>query len=144
MENYLINQNTLYLMEKDDNTIIKENNNEILVYDKILKVLDNNCKFYFSSLKGRIDSSSYLLKIQYKCPIIVSEEKEIIFFSLKINKKCMWINYQNLDNVSYSKKNVEIWFKNGTKIDLNISKNIVLNQILKSSRLESILKSKKR
>jgi len=57
----------------------------------------------------------------------------------------MWINYNSIEK--YSTKNSKesiIILKNGFKITLEISNHIISNQIFKSSRLESVLKSKKR
>ena len=60
------------------------------------------------------------------------------------NDKCIWINYDSISNfASLDPENVEILLKNNKKFILNISSRIISNQIFKSARLDSIMKSKK-
>ena len=145
MEDYLINNNTLYLVKNYEETLVFEEKNDFVVKKELSRLLDDNCKFHFSSLKGRMDSTAFLLSMPYKCPIIISEKDENIFFPLKKNNEIyVWINYQMIDSFKKDDKKVNIYFKNGEKLSVFSSLNIIKNQILKSSRLESILKSKNR
>ena len=142
---YIIKNETIFIESIGNNTKIIENKKEIIINNKINNIIDESCKYYCSSLTGRISSSSYLLGIYYKCPIIISEQLEIIMFPTSSirDSMCKWINYNHIDKYYKDKNNTVIEFKNGKKIALNTSIRIINNQILKSSRLESILKSKK-
>ena len=146
MDKYLINEDTLMLVPDYNRTKIIEKDITYLVNKRIFDILDESCKFYGSSYKGRVAGSNYLLGITYKTPIIVSEFKEIIMFptSSQHDFGCIWINYNHVDNFYTEKNKVYIKFKTGEKMSLDVSNRVVNNQILKSSRLESILKSKKR
>ena len=145
MDKYLINENTILLMSYNDKTKVLENNISYLINLKIIDIIDESCKYYGSSYKGRVSASNYLLGISYKVPIILSEYNEIIMFptSSQRDKNCIWINYSYVKNFYSLNNKVIIEFKNSKKIELDISKSVINNQILKSSRLESILKSKK-
>ena len=141
---YIINQNTILFLKNGNSTIIYENNNKKIIENKIEFLLNDCCKYYGSSLKGRIEGSNYLLGSIYKAPIIISEFKEIIMFPTASFKcsDCMWINYSWIEKYFFDNNKTFIIFKNGLKIEINISTKIINNQILRSSRLESILKSK--
>lgn len=142
---YLISKNTILVTKKGNNTLVYENNNSNLINKQIINIMDNSCKYYGSSLKGRIEGTNYLLGSIYKAPIIISEKKEIIMFPTSSfnSDDCTWINYNWIDNYYCNGGRTIICFKNGLKIELNISPKVINNQILRSSRLESILKSKK-
>ena len=146
MQNYIINEETLVLKANNKKTEIIEKNCEFIVAQQILSIIDESCKYYGSSLKGRREGSNYLLGNNYKVPIIIDEYQELIFFPTSSYKKedIIWINYYYIDKYYGKDNNTIIIFKNNKKISFNISNKIINNQILKSSRLESILKSKKR
>ena len=143
--NYFITKQTILIKKIGNKTTVYENNDKHLINKKIEDVLNDSCYYYGSSLKGRIEGSKYLLGSIYKAPIIISEVKEIIMFPTTSfnNDDCMWINYNWIERYYFDDYKSVILFKNGLKIELNVSRKIINNQILRSSRLESILKSKK-
>lgn len=143
---YIIDKNTILVIKSNNNTIIYDNKEKHVIKRKIKDVLNDCCKYYGSSLKGRIEGTNYLLGSIYKAPIIISEYQEIIMFPTSSFKcdDCMWINYAWIEKYFCDDNKTFIIFKNGLKIEINISTKIINNQILRSSRLESILKSKNR
>ena len=51
---YIINKDTYYLMFDGCKTVIKELSTELVIPgDNLMDILDNSCKYYGSSLKGR-------------------------------------------------------------------------------------------
>ena len=66
-------------------TVIYEDHECFIVDEKILKIMDSNCKYYGSSISGRIQGTYSLTGFNYKAPIIVEEDKSIIFFPIGIN-----------------------------------------------------------
>lgn len=145
MKNYLINKNTIVLYEKNNRSIIYEKNKNFIINKCIIDLINESCNYYCSSFKGRIEGSTYLLGNNYKTPIIISENLEIILFPTTSYKAidCVWINYNYIDKYYAEDDKTVIVFKNKKKITINIPNKIINKQILKSSRLESILKSKK-
>lgn len=146
MNNYIINESTIAVISNKNSTQILEKYQSLNIRDKAINIIDNSCKYYGSSFLGRCSATEYLIGIKYKCPIIISEVKEIIFFptaSYK-NEECLWINYKSVKKYyTNNDQQLEIEFTNSKKIIINLSNRVFCNQIFKSSRLESILRSKK-
>ena len=145
MEEYEINSNTLALISKNDKTKVYEKNRTFLVNQTANEIIENSCSFFGSSLSGRQKGTASLIGVTYKCPIIIEESKSIIFFptcSPRITT-CSWINLNNIENYySTGSGKVIIKFKNGQKLLLSSTYGIIDNQILRSTRLESVLRGR--
>ena len=145
MDKYLITNDTLVVMPYEgDKTKIVEKYVTYIINDLPLNIINKSCLYYGSSYKGRCDASEYMIGIKYKCPIIISEIKDILFFpttSVK-NPGCIWFNYKSVSKYYYNNKQLFVEIINGEKIIVDISNYTFSNQILKTSRLDSILKSK--
>jgi len=147
MEKYIINEKTLAIIPIDGRSKIVEDYITYMIDDSPFNILNNSCKYYGSSFEGRVSASDFLIGVKYKCPIIISETKKIIFFptSSYRQKECIWLNYEAISKYYVNKNNnLIVELHNNLKIELNLSARIFNNQLLKSSRLDSILKSKKR
>ena len=141
MNKYIINESTLVLFSLGNKTQVYEKYTNYIIDQDVSSIINNSCMYYGSSFKGRCDATEFLIGIRYKCPIIISERKCIIFFpttSPRVNE-CVWLNYKGIDKYYLNEKlDLIICLKNGKNISLNISSNVLSNQLLKSSRLESI------
>ena len=146
MENYKINNNTINIIPITiDSTKIIEINNEYIINISSLKIIKYNCNFYGSSLNGRLEGTKSLIKVNYKAPIIIEETNNIIFFpttSLRLIS-CSWINFNYILNYKKNNKQSVLIFKNNKKLLLNISYFSLKNQILRSYKLYSIIKTRK-
>jgi len=145
MFEYEINEQTLALIPIDDRTRVYELNDEFVVNKPVHKIMENSCEYFGSSLLGRQKGTSSLIGITHKAPIIVEESRELIFFPTTSPrlKDCSWISLKNIDKY-YSKKNsICVEFKNNKIIELSISYGIIDNQILRATRLESVLRKRK-
>ena len=59
---YIINKDTYYLMFDGCKTVIKELSTELVIPgDNLMDILDNSCKYYGSSLKGRLVGTKNLI-----------------------------------------------------------------------------------
>ena len=145
MADYEINVDTLALISIKDKTKVYENNKVFMVNKIANKIIEDSCSFFGSSLSGRQKGTNNLIGVSYKCPVIIEESNKIIFFptcSPRINS-CSWININNIKDYYKSPAGkVIIMFKNGQKIILSLSFGIIDNQILRSTRLESVLRSR--
>ena len=56
---------------------------------------------------------------------------------------CTWISLNNIENYSKNNGKTEIVFKNGKVIEVDVSYGSLENQVLRSTRLESILRKRK-
>ena len=107
MKKYIINNKTIALIKKNKKTIIISVD-KIEVFNKsINKILEYNCNYYGSSLKGRKYSAKNILNIKYKVPIIIDEKNNIVIIQLNSPRKevSMYlvtnkiINYEKLNNI---------------------------------------------
>lgn len=103
--------------------------------NNIKSILNESCISYGSSLNGRINGSKWALKSKYKLPIVVSEKEKLVFFPVKELGKEIWVNFEMINDVKRYKDSVKVEFKNGLKVDINVSYTVFNNQVLKASRL---------
>ncbi|MDD3392812.1 MAG: competence protein ComK [Bacilli bacterium] len=146
IEQYEINTSTLAVLPSKNNmSKVVELDNTFLVKKSPTRIIDDSCKYFGSSYIGRFEGTKTLIGYNYKAPIIVEETREIIFFPTASPRlyECEWISLNNIKDYHRSGNKVEITFKNNVKIELLISLNTIENQILRATRLESILRKRK-
>ena len=142
MKEYEINDDTYAVIsEKFGKTKVIEKNIEYQIEKDAYKVMDDSCKYYGSSYKGRLEASKKILECSYKLPIIVEESSALIFFPIKSSllDDCCWINLNSIKKVIKMDNKSKILFKNDKEIIFDISKLSIDNQIYRSSRLESVI-----
>lgn len=142
MNNYEINTSTLAIIPLDENTSkVYEEEAEYIVHKSSNSIIKNNCEFYGSSYKGRCEGTKYLTGIKSKCPIIVEESRNIIFFptSSTRDKQSYWIALNKVDRYYREKYNSSIKFINNQKISMNISYFSLDNQICRATMLKNKL-----
>lgn len=142
MKDYEFNDETYAVIsEKFGKTKVIEKNNEYHIEKDAYKVMDDGCKYYGSSYKGRLEASKEILNCSYKLPIIVEESSALIFFPIKSSllDDCCWINLNGIKEIEKVDNKTKITFKNNQEIVFDISKLSLENQIYRSSRLESII-----
>ncbi len=146
MQDYEINTNTLALINEKERTKVYETDNSFYVDKSANKIMEDSCEYFGSSLSGRQKGTFNLIGVSHKSPIIVEETKEIIFFPTVSprQKNCNWISLNNIEKYYNDKGKVVIIFKNKQKIELLTSYGIVDNQILRATRLESVLRGRKK
>lgn len=146
LKDYEINIYTLALIPiKNNVTKVIEEDNEFLVNKKTIDIIDDSCKFFGSSYIGRHTGTKNLIGINYKSPIVIEESNEIIFFptsSPRFNE-CCWLSLKNIKNYIKKDNCTKIIFNNEKEINIKISYGSLKNQILRSTLLESVLRSRK-
>lgn len=145
---YEINISTLALLPVIDvGTLVLEADSEFKVNKKTTKIIDNSCRYFGSSLIGRQDGTKNMIGTSIKAPIIIEESKEIIFFPTASPRieNCSWISYNNLLKYEKIDKNLtRLYFCGERNLDLDISYNIIDNQVTRCIRLEKALLKRKR
>ena len=147
MKQYEINESTQAIIACEENVSkIYEEDDIFYVSCNANKIMENSCLYFGSSLEGRKKGTENLIGINYKPPLIVEETKEIIFFPTSSirNKNNNWISLAHIDKYYKTKDGMIIKFKNGNIITLDISYGILDNQVLRSTRLESALRGRKK
>ncbi len=146
MEEYEINDGTLALISLDEeNTTVYEDDKIFKVSKGANEIMEDSCAYFGSSLAGRQQGTNNLIGVTHKSPVIVEESREIIFFPTCSPRltKCSWVSLNNIEKYYSEGKNVTIEFKNGQKLKLKLSYGIIDNQILRATRLESVLRGRK-
>lgn len=142
---YLIKENTYALIPIGTKTKAIEEENSIIVNETPVEVVSKNCILNGSTLEGRQRGSSYLIGTTYKPPIIISDYENVILVpthSIR-NKDCIWINLNKILNYYPTDNNkIILEFKNYKKIILNISFSKFDKQVLRATRLESVLRGR--
>lgn len=147
MNNYEINEDTLAVIGIGPNeTKVLEEDREYLISQSAFEIMDHSCKYFGSSYQGRVEGAKAMLMANYKLPVIVEESTKMIFFPTESPslENCIWISLQHYDFLKKYVDKTEIYFKNGKKIITNISASSINNQVLRSTRLESILNYRKK
>lgn len=145
MISYEINRNTMALIPiNDDQTKIIERNRIFIINENIMSIIKNSCEYFGSSYLGRKEGTKKLTGITHKSPIIIEESNNLIYFpteSPRLNS-CSWIGFNNIKNYINNKGKATIIFDNDKVLDLNISYNSLDNQVLRSSKLDSVLRKR--
>lgn len=145
MENYEINSSTLALIALKNKTEVFEENDHFFVDKLANEIMEDSCAYFGSSLAGRQKGTEKLIGISYKAPVIVEESSEIIFFPTKSPRQesCSWIALSKINQYSRIGDKMLIEFKNGSRVVLSMSYGILDNQVLRATRLESVLRGRK-
>ena len=146
VENYEITPNTLAIIPMNGKTArVMEEEESYVVSKSTTEIIDNSCKFFGSSYLGRHEGTKTMIGVSYKAPIIVEESRGVIFFPTCSPRydNCYWISLNNIKDYFKEGKQTVLLFKNGQKITLDISYGSLENQILRSTRLESVLRKRK-
>ena len=146
MDIYEFSSKTFALIPIGLNKIhVIEEEKEFYIINKLMNIIDYNCKINGSSYIGRYESSKLLIGSSTKLPILVEElGREIYIPTTSIrNANCCWISYNSLKDYYKKDKTVILIFKNNKKIELNISYKIFEKQILKVNKLLLKLNCKK-
>lgn len=147
MKNYTISSETLAVIPiNKKKSKIYETDNVIIIEKSAKKIIEENCKYYGSSYEGRRKGTVELIGITHKSPIIIEDSNDIIFFptcSPRI-KECGWISLNNVENYKAFNKNSLIIFNNNLKLEIPVSNKIINNQILKATRLESVMNKRRK
>ena len=145
MDNYEINENTMALIFNNYKTIVYEKNKILVINKTPNEIIKYSCEYFGCSYKGRVEGTKYLTGITHKSPLIIEESCEMIFFPISSPRlnTCSWLRNKYILNYKKNDNKCLLTFSNNKKIELNCSYEIINNQILRSSRLESIIRYRK-
>ncbi len=146
IEEYEINKNTIAIIPINEKTSkIIEEKETFLVNQKAMQIIDNSCKYFGSSYQGRHEGTKKMIGINYKSPIIIEETRELIFFptSSPRYENCHWLCLDKIQEHEESKYGSLIKFTNNEELEINISSLSLENQILRSIKLNSVLRKRK-
>jgi len=145
MNEYEVNEETLALVPQKNKTKVYELSRTFIVDKSVNKIMEESCQYFGSTLVGRQKGTFNLIGVTHKAPVIIEESREIIFFPTTSPRlqTCSWISLKNIDRYYSKKNNICIEFKNKTQLELDLSYGIIDNQVLRATRLESVLRKRK-
>ncbi len=146
MDKYEVNAETMAVIGlKGNKTKIMEYQTDSILEENAYEVMDYSCCYFGSSYQGRTEGSKKMLGFNYKLPIIVEESMGIIFFptTSPSSDDCIWLSLHSIERVLSDSKGTRVIFKNGKDLLIPISKLSIENQILRASRLQCLLDSRK-
>ena len=149
LDSYEVNVSTLAIIAVNDKlSRIIEKDKEFFINKSTISIIDESCRYYGSTYEGRCDGTKCLLNYSYKLPIMIEDSRNIIFFPTisPDETNCSWIALNkifDINPVKDDKSYTEVIFDNGRKINVPISYKSMENQILRASRLESVIRNRK-
>lgn len=143
---YEINNETLAVLPFfEDKTKVIEVDDEYIIDEDPYSIMEHSCRYFGSSLNGRMQGSKDILGSIYKSPIMVEETQKLIFFPTEAidSNNAGWISYKNISSVEkYNKKSL-VKFNNGVEIVINCPYFSIKNQIFRCNMLESVASNRK-
>lgn len=146
MSNYEISSETLAILPIDNFcSKVVEKSNTIIVEKTPMQIIEDSCSFFGSSYNGRAKGTKKLIGVSHKAPIIIEESREIIFFPTRSPRlyECCWVSLKNIDKYKRQEDNSIVLFDCGYLLKLDMSYGSLDNQILRATRLESVLRTRK-
>ena len=144
--NYEISQGTLAIIPNEDqNSLVYEDDERFIVNEKPFKIMEESCKYFGSTYKGRKDSAKKILGAEYKVPIIIEDYNNVIVFptTSPTADDCAWISLKRVKGIEkIDTYNTRIIFDNGREIIVPTSYRSIENQLSRASRLDVILRKR--
>lgn len=144
---YEISRGTLAIVpNSEENSLVYEDDGRYIVNETPFKIMEDSCKYFGSTYNGRKDSAKSILGAEYKVPIIVEENNNIIVFptTSPSSADCVWIS---LGRIKYFEKidssNTKIVFDNNREIIVPCSYRTIENQVSRASRLDLVMRNRK-
>ncbi len=144
--NYEISQGTLAIIPNEDqNSLVYEDDERFIINEKPFKIMEESCKYFGSTYKGRKDSAKKILGAEYKVPIIIEDYNNVIVFptTSPTADDCAWISLKRVKGIEkIDTYNTRIIFDNGREIIVPTSYRSIENQLSRASRLDVILRKR--
>jgi len=145
---YEISNGTLAIVpNEDDNSLIYEDNERFIVEETPFKIMEDSCKYFGSTYKGRKDSAKEILGAEYKIPVVIEDSTNLIIFPTTSPQAedCAWICLNRVKNISkVDSFNTKIVFDNDRELIVPCSYRSIENQLSRASRLDVILRKRKK
>ena len=106
------------------------------------KLIDEACKFFGASLRGRQEGTRDICGLTHKVPVSIDPASGMYFFPTYSpnSPKCSWIAHSHIDKINRTKDGrTELSFKNGKKIMLDVSYGSIMNQIRRTAQFRYLL-----
>ena len=144
---YEINEGTLAIVPiGSEKSKVFEDQRSYVVAESPYQIMEESCKYFGSSYKGRKEGAKSILGDGYKVPIIVEDSRNLVFFPTisPFDRKCIWISSKNIKKIiPIDDVHSKILFNNNQEIVVPTSYRSLENQLLRATRLESVVRNRK-
>jgi len=99
---YEISKGTLAIIPNDDNnSLVYEDNDRFIVEETPFQIMEESCKYFGSTYKGRKESAKEILGAEYKIPIIIEDSSNLIVFptTSPTSDDCYWLCLNRIKNI---------------------------------------------
>lgn len=123
-------------------SLVLEESAEYGVLHAPSRVIDNACKYFGSSLKGRQEGTKEVSGLTHKAPISIDPSSGMYFFptASPMNSNCSWIAHTHIRKIKEAANQcTELIFNNGMKIVVDVSIGSMMNQIQRTAQFRYVL-----
>lgn len=147
---YEINPQTMALIAKHGEggqvlTEVIENSERFELSKCPSEVVDDSCRYFASSLDGRLSGTKQVTSYTHKPPIVISEAMGIYFFPIISPKRkdCSWIAHKYIRSYKGEPDHTTtVQFANGWSVNLPVSDGMFANQVQRTAHLRVILEDR--
>lgn len=121
---------------------VLEETTEYISNNSPSKIIDEACKFFGASLRGRQEGTTDVCGLTHKVPVSIDPASGMYFFPTysPTSPKCSWIAHSHIDQINQTEKGrTELVFKNGKDIVLDVSYGSMLNQVRRTAQFRFML-----
>lgn len=144
---YEFNKGTLAIVPNEKETsLVYEDDDRYIINNNPYKIMEDSCKYFGSTYKGRKEGARDILGAEYKVPIILEDSSNLIVFptTSPLAEDCVWISLQRLKKFEkVDVNNTKIIFDNDKEIIVPCSYRTIENQVSRASRLDLIMRKRK-
>ncbi|WP_449403813.1 competence protein ComK [Exiguobacterium artemiae] len=101
-----ITEETLALVPKygpygEPQTLLIQEQSEVVLEGHPIKLIEESCLYFGSSMRGRIEAARHILGPNRKTPVLIDWKAQTIFFPTTAKEKaeCIWINFKQMKTV---------------------------------------------
>ncbi|WP_082234693.1 competence protein ComK [Halobacillus massiliensis] len=126
-------------------TEVMESKDTFYIPDYPGKVIDQSCRYFASSLEGRLSGTKQVAGFTHKPPIVISQTMGMYFFPIISPKRreCSWIAHNFIkDYESEQNHTTTLFFTNGTSLNVPVSKGMISNQVHRTAQFRFILEDR--
>lgn len=144
---YEVSRGTLAIVPNERETsVVYEDEDRYIIEEVPFKIMEESCKYFGSTYKGRKDSAREILGAEYKVPIIVEDSSNLIIFptTSPLAEDCIWISLKRVKKFEkIDCNNTKIVFDNNVELIVPCSYRTIENQVSRASRLDLIMRNRK-
>ena len=144
---YEISKGTLAIVPNEkESSLVYEDDDRYIIEDSPFKIMEDSCKYFGSTYKGRKDSAKEILGAEYKIPVVIEDSTNLIVFPTTSPKAedCAWISLKHVKRIKrIDSTSTKIIFNNDREIIVPVSFRSVENQLSRASRLDLIMRNRK-